>query len=408
MLLTTALTALTALSLAAAPPALTCDGPLVPPAGYLQETAFAPDAATAATKARQQLMERTCQASPCPELAARATLWLAGQGQGAHCAMAVLEAALVEEWRAGNSARGFVATVGQRLAPVLPAPAAGGRTAVAVDRVALATNVPGAEAWVRDALQQALGALPAVKLVEPGTPKATVVRANVVERHEQQRPVLDVGVTVVRPGGELATVSATLPRAVLPFAPSPAPVTSTTPLALSVEARCERRRGGRFEPVTGPCSDTPLGEGDRYRLSIRPSEPAWIYVVAYNSRGQLQGLFPDPGVDNRLPSLTLPADGWLELDDVRDVTEHVVVVASRAPQPALEALRGIDVPSRAGGGDAAPLVATRGFVDGVRTRGFKKPTAAPGGGARQPAVDPGALVESGPGVAAVELTLAHR
>lgn len=389
-------TTLMTLGLATAPAALDCNGPFVPPSGYQQETAFAPDVATAKTKALQQLIARVCQGSPCPELAARSTVWSAGQAPTTHCAMAVLETALVDEWRAGGSARDFVGTIAQRLASVVPMVASGAKTTVVVDSVTLATNIPGAAAWVRDALQQALGTLPSVKLVEAATPNATLVRANIVERSEQQRPVLDVGITIVRPGGELATVSATLPRAVLPSTPTPPPMTSTKALGLTVEARCERRRSGRFEPVVGACSDTPLTEDDRYGLTVEPSEPAWVYVLAYNDRGQSQLLFPAPGANNRVASTTVKA----VLDDVRDVTEHIIVVASLTQQPELEALRSDGRSGDSGARGAARLVATRSFVDAVRSRGFRQPAAT--------VTDPRRLVASGPGVATVELSIAHR
>jgi hypothetical protein len=104
--------------------------------------------------------------------------------------------------------------------------------------------------------------------------------------------------------------------------------------------------------LRGPHGDTRLASGDRIRpgdrlsLEFHASQRAWVYVLNADERGECYLLFPQPLFDRGNP---LPADSTVVLPGPRQgiesawtVTsrggrEHLLVVASLAPLPELEA-----------------------------------------------------------------------
>jgi hypothetical protein len=388
-----------------------CSGPLVPPNGYEQDIAFADDATSAMEAARLALTRRVCQGSPCADLAARVAIWLTGQGDGRHCAMAVLDREIFAEWQRSQNARSLHTTLLEPLGKaLLPGGAQKTPVRVAVGKVGGESDVPR---WLRGQLVQALSAIQGVEVVSAAARGVAAVDADAVERQEQQRAVIDFTITVTRPDGTVKAVGASVPRAAVPAAIDDEDrARQPEQLALTVVAHCERRTGEFSMAPVRDCAQTPLTSGDRVRLSVTPSAAAHLYVMAYNSRGQFQMLFPAPGEDNVLEgdsAVTVPGTGWMELDDVKDVTEHLVVVAATARQGHLELLRGVDIPPRTGLHNADALVRTRGFLGEVRARGFKMPpptVKADDGPSTTPTGRP--VVERGRGIAAVELTFAHR
>jgi len=383
-----------------------CSGTLVPPAGYEQDVAFAPTADAATSKARAAVTSRICQGAACPDLAARVAIWIIGEGGGQHCAMAVLEKHLIDEWRQTQSSRALHAELATKVGEALGAPPSAkvkAKAKVVVGRVGGGGHV---ERWLRGQLAQGLSSIDGVDLVAAPAKGVAVVDLDVVERQEVQRSILDVTVAVTRADGTMKAAGVTVPRAAVPVVVDDAP--KAAELTLQVTATCERKEGGAFVPVRD-CAQTPLFAGDRLKLSVAPSSPAHIYVMAYNSLGQFQMLYPAPDQSNLVTgTMQLPDGDWLELDEVKNVTEHLVVVAATARQSYLELMRGVDIAPRKGAQDADALVATRGFLGEVRSRGFKNPagqaktSTPPAGAGAAP------MVERGPGVAAVELTFAHR
>jgi len=127
-----------------------------------------------------------------------------------------------------------------------------------------------------------------------------------------------------------------VPAATSPAAPPSAP-------GYTVEASLLSREGGRV---------TRLVSGDRVRprqhlwLEIRVSRAAWVYVLDEDDRGERYLLFPQPRFEVRNP---LRADSSFVLPGTVDgreyawtVTsaggrEHVLVIASPAPIPEIEA-----------------------------------------------------------------------
>ena len=165
---------------------------------------------------------------------------------------------------------------------------------------------------------------------------------------------------------------------------------------------CERRDAeSRFTTVTD-CNATPLTAGDRVRIGYQVDAPAYVYITSRNDRGQFQALLPSPGADARAaPGVPLyfPEGGaWMELDDVRGVTELVQVMASVRPVASLDALRGQALQATDASVRAAALA-----VEPVLVRGWKLPAQA-GGGVPGPS---GAVAVSA-GSAAVELRVIHQ
>jgi hypothetical protein len=367
----------------------------------VQDVSFAKTPEAAADGAREKLIARVCQGTPCADLAARAAIWKTGEAKdGGRCAMAVLEARLIDEWRQSQSARALHKELAQKLTEVLPQ---GGKpTKVAIGRLSPGLAAP-VETFVRAQLTQALSSMASAALVAAPHKGAATIDVDVVERAEQQRAILDVTASVTRPDGTVKAIGVTVPRAVVPI-----PVAESQELTVRVTATCEKKTGAGFQAVSD-CAQTPLVEGDRLKLEVAPSSSAYVYVMAYNSRGQFQMLYPAPDEPNQVTgSASLPAGDWLVLDDVGNVTEHLVIVAARARQSHLELLRGVDVPPRTGAHDDDKLVATRSFLGEVRSRGFDMKKVAAGAARAAPPGGAAPVVERGPGVAAVELAIAHR
>ena len=177
---------------------------------------------------------------------------------------------------------------------------------------------------------------------------------------------------------------------------------------------CQRKLPtGKYQDVPS-CAEAKLSAGDRVKIGLETDRTARIYVFNFNSTGQFQTLFPDPNIDNEVAAkqkVFLPAgEDWLEIDDVKGVTENIRVIASPRKIAELESLRGLDVPPAAGGGAAPEAVKSRGAIDGVTARGFNKP-----GSGKAVTLTVGSqtvntipLVASGPGVALLEFSIQHR
>lgn len=215
-------------------------------------------------------------------------------------------------------------------------------------------------------------------------------------------------------------------------AASSAPASSAPEVELTAYLLCQRKVGQGWEDIPS-CDGAELKEGDRVRFGFKTDQAARIYILAHNSTGQFQMLFPDPGIDNEsVPGADtfIPGDDWFVLDEVGGVTEIVQIVASLDKLAELEALRGKDFPPQAAptaaGGpkattikvDAKPRPAaqaykTRGLLEPWISRGFKTKNkakapvrASVGQGQGEVATVP--AVNKLPGAAAVEFRVIHK
>jgi len=89
--------------------------------------------------------------------------------------------------------------------------------------------------------------------------------------------------------------------------------------------------------------DAVFHSGDRIRLAIESSGPAYLYIVLKGSSGNWTVLFPNPeiaGGDNRIEPLhryTIPPRHWFAFDE-QVGKERLFIMLSREPQPDLEEL----------------------------------------------------------------------
>lgn len=106
---------------------------------------------------------------------------------------------------------------------------------------------------------------------------------------------------------------------------------------LALDVRLEADSGGH---TIVHADGAPLRSGDAFRIVVRPSVTAHVYVLLLSSSGESSVLFPDPHMPlaNPLPGgqeVSIPSDGTFTLDDVRG-PEHLQVLASATPLVDLE------------------------------------------------------------------------
>jgi hypothetical protein len=200
------------------------------------------------------------------------------------------------------------------------------------------------------------------------------------------------------------------------------PVASTASpdqnITLTAYLICQRKVGTRKFVDVSECTEATLKEGDRIKIGFRSDRDARFYVFNYNDTGLFQMIFPDRGIANELEAgrdYILPPDDWLELDDQKNVTERLQVVASLEKIQQLEDLRGayFEPKTKSGGGKpraSKAAVKTRGLLEPVLTRGFKQKGRKPvklDVGAKEP-VETVPMVVTKPGVNVIEFKLVHK
>ncbi len=322
------------------PPEWDCQGNLVPPTGWEQETAFesasTPNAVQAATDAaRRKLLDRLCGGgSNCDALDARIRPWKTGQGARDACVMVVIEAADLDEWRRqSTSLDGLDQSLGRAAAELLE-----GRKApsVAIDKIIDSGAAGGDRAeWLEGrmarALRQAGGAVREIprawdgRDLPPGVD--VVVSAVAAPRAEQQRAVIEViwSARVRGPRGvEIVTAAA------LNFPADAAPSTGAVAAALppsdpDLSVRLEAQRGGS------------LCLGERTQLWLASKHEAHVRVFdLYGDRGALL-LFPNEDhPDDRVragESIALGGDlGFEAIPAPGSEVERFLVIASPSPK----------------------------------------------------------------------------
>lgn len=152
------------------------------------------------------------------------------------------------------------------------------------------------------------------------------------------------------------------------------------PLRLEASLVCERQTAPDTFEALERCNGASLKQGDRFKISVNTSTPAHLYFYLYNGSGQFQVFFPDKGIDNKTTAETdyaLPDRGWMTLDQVGGVLEHVLVVASLDPIEELEALRGANIPPTREGDVAPSARRIRGIIEPLVTRGANLEQGAP-------------------------------
>lgn len=121
-----------------------------------------------------------------------------------------------------------------------------------------------------------------------------------------------------------------------------------------IDAVLLRRRGDDIERLGDGAAVRP---GDRLRLEVAIEEPLHLYVLNEDEHGELYLLFPlsgldqgnpvEPGAARVLPGSRLGADQDWQVTSAGG-TERFLVIASRVPNPELEARLGAIEPAAAG------------------------------------------------------------
>lgn len=245
-----------------------------------------------------------------------------------------------------------------------------GRRANSPARLAVACATALAAACATGGVGSMVGevAIPAVRKMILGA-ASTNYQADYTEDLER---LLDrvLGAGRIRPGGSgdplregpHAPTVATLDPGPRPTEgaeePSPSLAEEVEPLALDVAVLREAVVDGRSVPE--PLEDGAVvhdgygrpDDGDNLKLTFRANQRCWVYVVAVDSTGWAQPLFPgglgggtnpvEPGRTVSIPEGSL----WMYLDAYRG-TETFFFVASRTPRPDLEeVLAGLSARSR--------------------------------------------------------------
>ncbi len=109
---------------------------------------------------------------------------------------------------------------------------------------------------------------------------------------------------------------------------------------VAADVRVEAVRAGSNETVLHRSGDR-LHSGDGFRVVLRPSVQAHVYVLLLSSQGEGSVLYPDARMGTRNPAsggaeIAIPPDGLFVLDDVAG-TETVQVLVSAKPLTDLEA-----------------------------------------------------------------------
>lgn len=275
-----------------------CQGNLVPPVGWEQETVFE-DAATpnavkvASDAANDKLLRRLCAgASSCDELEVNIKTWKTGQGGGQACAMAVIERRVLESWRRGNTSLASLDAELTRASKELLGDRKKAR--VAIDKIVDGGAAGGERAeWLEQRMTRALTSAGAVVREIPrnwngqGLPPGVdvVINANAVSRAERQRQVVEVNWQArLRDGGGFALKVASPVLFAADAAPAAEPRVKVDPLPPSspdLSVRLETRHGGS------------LCMGERTQLWLHSAKDMHVRVFdLYGKDGALL-LFPN-------------------------------------------------------------------------------------------------------------------
>ena len=122
----------------------------------------------------------------------------------------------------------------------------------------------------------------------------------------------------------------------------------TISIALEASLVCQEKNGDSYKNIED-CQGVKLEEGDRVKIHFSTDQDAYLYVLLFNDKGQLQMPFPQKDVDNKVTAgvhYTLPPEDWWEMDNVTDTKDVVKVIASPYMVKELEDVRGMDVPSQ--------------------------------------------------------------
>ena len=299
-----------------------CEGELVPPDGWQQETAFSDagrDAYGRAVKdATDGLVARACgQPGSCDFLRALVTTWKIGRSPtGGLCVMVVLKNDDLAAWREQSTS---LDKHDEKLVEAAKELArwSEGKARVWIDRIDDA-GVPGGPRadWLRTRLEAKLADI-AVVVAPPkgwagdGLPDGVdlVVRAVITQRTERQVDVLEVnwqawrkdGAALALNGAALAlngAATTVLPVAASPY-PQPATIAELPPSSAGLSIRIDAARGNT------------LCAGERTQLWLKSDKKAFVRVFDLGGDGEALLIYPN----REAPSAVVEAGKTMALGD---------------------------------------------------------------------------------------------
>ena len=90
------------------------------------------------------------------------------------------------------------------------------------------------------------------------------------------------------------------------------------------------------------CDAAQLALFDRYYLALNLQQEAYIYVIMSNHKNQWELIFPSLMEDNLIEAnqlTTIPNKEWILMDETKDTTDIISILASPRPIPSLESQR---------------------------------------------------------------------
>lgn len=296
-----------------------CDGALVPPNGWQQETAmtsaYAANArGTALDTSVRRLRERLCgRGGSCEFLDARVKGWKTGSNGTDVCGMAVISSDDLDDWRihAESAALldGKLASAAKEVLAGLSTPAG----VVGMDAIVDEGVAGGARAeWLRARMERALQAHGAVRAVPAGwagngVPKGfeRVIRGEIVQRVERQIRTLEVNwVAIAASGAKTRSAPVVFPESASPVREVPAAaVVADSGDALTLRLDSSHAGG--------------LCEGERTQLWLHADAPLHVRLInLYGDSGAIL-LFPGAEPSDLVDSgQTVPMGGKMGLEAV--------------------------------------------------------------------------------------------
>lgn len=354
-----------------------CEGDLVPPTGYEQETAFVSvtdggGLQEATELARRRLVGRLCGAgSNCDALSSRSVVWKTGQGPQKACAMVVIEGREVDDWRRDATS---LEKLGADLEKAAGELLAGARTdkkpSVAIDKI-IDGGVAGGERanWLGARMTRAFNKVGAQVREVPaswggkGFPPGVdaLISARTTIRNERQRTVVEVIWEARLAGKDGASVISSEP-VIFPADAAPAltsVVEALPPSDPNLSVRLETRHSGG-----GLC----LGEQTQLWLYSQSDLHVRVFDL-YGKDGALL-LFPNPDrPDGRVRAgeqLPLGGAGGFEAVPAPGFEVERFLVIGAPTEAALGRYAAMKGYCRLGTSLGAQLHAAKGFPPGAK------------------------------------------
>lgn len=210
---------------------------------------------------------------------------------------------------------------------------------------------------ILDLVERALEREPSARFSSAGE-MAEALAASLAGPPRRGRTVAVAAAAILVAAATLAFWLARRSGTVAPLPPAGGRLDATTVAAAPepprVDAALLRRRGDHIDRLGAGAAVRP---GDRLRLEIAIDEPLHLYVLNEDEQGELYLLFPisgldqgnpvEPGAARVLPGSRLGADQDWQVTSAGG-TERFLVIASRGPNPELEARLGAIEPAAAG------------------------------------------------------------